>query len=59
MSVSEPKLMGRTNGDADSQTSEDDSGEDSLDMGDEFEQLLVCAQLRIPLMIRVTEVRVG
>ena len=44
MSVSEPKLMGRTNGDAHSQTSQDDSEEDGLDT-DEFEQLLVCVNL--------------
>jgi diaphanous 1 len=56
MSVSEPMLMGRTNGDADSQTSEDDSGDDSLD-ADEFEQLLVCASVYLSYM--VTDVRVG
>ena len=43
MSVSEPKLMERTNGDAHSQTSQDDSEEDGLDTS-EFEQLLVCAK---------------
>jgi hypothetical protein len=56
MSVSEPKLMGRTNGDADSQTSQDDSGEESLDT-DEFEQLLVCANVYVSC--KVAEVRVG
>ena len=44
MSVSEPKLMGRTNGDALSQTSQDDSGDDVMDTN-EFEQLLVCSNL--------------
>ena len=44
MSVSEPKLMGRTNGDAPSQTSQDDSGNDGLDTN-EFEQLLVCSNV--------------
>ena len=44
MSVSEPKLMDRTYGDTDSQTSQDDSGEESLDT-DEFEQLLVCSNV--------------
>ena len=56
MSVSEPMLMGRTNGDAGSQTSEDDSEDGSLD-ADEFEQLLVCASIYVSY--EITDVRVG
>ncbi len=44
VSVSEPKLMERTNGGAHSQTSQDDSEEDGLDTN-EFEQMLVCANV--------------
>jgi diaphanous 1 len=44
MSVSEPKLIGLTNGDTDSQTGQEDSVEEGLDT-DEFEQLLVCVNV--------------
>ncbi|KAH9077002.1 armadillo-type protein, partial [Lactarius deliciosus] len=47
MSVSEPKLMGRTNGDSHSQTSQDDNWEDGLDTN-EFEQMLDDLGLKEP-----------
>ncbi len=56
MSVSEPKLVGRTNGDDHSQRSQDDSGDDGLDTN-EFEQMMVFANMSV--LYKVAEVRVG
>ena len=56
MSVSEPKLVGRTNGDDHSQRIQDDSGDDGLDTN-EFEQMMVFANMSV--LYKVAEVRVG
>jgi diaphanous 1 len=50
MSVSEPKLLERTGEDVASHTSHVDAAEDNPDM-DDFEQMLVCAQLQVRLCV--------